>query len=206
MGLYLSGGINSAFIAALMKRNLSSAPHSFSISFEGSGRNEREFARRAADFVQTEHHELVVTKQMLWDSLEQCLWFSELPFVSLAPVGKFLLSKEARKFVTVVLTGEGADEVFLGYRRFFQNAINDTRKPTSRAAMASGHVRRLKIGPLAGKQMQKISLMLFAKKHRAVLERARKKAAGVEIETTTNQPGAGIPDRRDAPRHSLLPR
>ncbi len=64
---------------------------------------------------------------MLWDNLEQCLWFSELPFVSLAPVGKFLLSQEARKFVTVVLTGEGADEVFLGYRRFFEEAIRDTR-------------------------------------------------------------------------------
>ena len=116
VGLYLSGGINSAFIAALMKRNLHNPPHSFSIAFEGSDRNEQEFARRAADFVQTEHHELVVSKKMLWDNLEQCLWFSELPFVSLAPVGKFLLSQEARKFVTVVLTGEGADEVFLGYR------------------------------------------------------------------------------------------
>ena len=128
VGLYLSGGINSAFVGALMVRNLNSQLHSFSISFEGSDRNEQKFARRAAEHFGTAHHELNVTKQALWDHLEDCLWFSELPFVSLAPVGKFLLSAEARKHVTVVLTGEGADEVFLGYRSYFQKAIDQTRE------------------------------------------------------------------------------
>ena len=100
VGLYLSGGIDSSFVGALMKRNLNSQLHSFSISFVDSHKNEQEFARRAADFLGTEHHELPVTRRMLWDHLEDCLWFSELPFFTLAPVGKFLLSREARKFVT----------------------------------------------------------------------------------------------------------
>ncbi|HEX5259033.1 MAG TPA: asparagine synthase (glutamine-hydrolyzing) [Sphingomicrobium sp.] len=170
VGLYLSGGIDSAFVGALMKRNLNAELHSFSIAFVGSGRNEQEFAARAADVIGTEHHELAVTKQALWDNLERCLWFSELPFVTLAPVGKFLLSELARQKVTVVLTGEGADEVFLGYRSFFQKAIRDTR---SGGRGASAQRRRLKVGGL----IEKLSLRIFHKSHRNRLASARIKGA-----------------------------
>lgn len=170
VGLYLSGGIDSVFVGALMKRNLNAQLHSFSISFVGSRANEQEFAARAAADIGTEHHELAVTKQALWDNLEQCLWFSELPFVSLAPVGKFLLSELARQKVTVVLTGEGADEVFLGYRAFFQQAIDDTR---SNSRGASAQRRRLKVGDWG----EKLSLQLFQKRHRTQLQEARTNAA-----------------------------
>lgn len=176
VGLYLSGGIDSAFVGALMKRNLEARPHSFSIAFADSARNEQEFARRAAEFIGAEHHELTVTKQMLWDNLEDALWFSELPFVSLAPVGKFLLSKEAREFVTVVLTGEGADEVFLGYRSFFQNAIREMREPGKQPS-ATVKLRRLKIGERSW--AGRMSLLLFHRRRRAEL-RAARAAAPVE--------------------------
>jgi asparagine synthase (glutamine-hydrolysing) len=166
VGLYLSGGIDSAFVGALMKRNLNAPLHSFSIAFVGSGRNEQEFAARAAEVIGTEHHELAVTKQALWENLRQCLWFSELPFVTLAPVGKFLLSELARRKVTVVLTGEGADEVFLGYRSFFQKAIRDTR---SGAKGESAQRRRLKMSRSA----EKLSLRIFHKSHRKRLASAR---------------------------------
>jgi len=177
VGLYLSGGVDSSFVGALMERNLNSPFHSFSISFEGSERNEQDFAQRAAGLIETEHHELNVTKQMLWDNLEQCLWFSELPFVTLAPVGKFLLSQEARKHVTVVLTGEGADEVFLGYRSFFQNAIRDTRNGGSVAESQSTQLRRFKLGRIGNAMLQRFSLQLVHKSQRASLTRARKRAA-----------------------------
>ena len=173
VGLYLSGGIDSSFVGALMKRNLKSQLHSFSISFVGSDRNEQEFARRAADFLGTEHHELSVTRQMLWDHLEDCLWFSELPFFSLAPVGKFLLSKEARRFVTVVLTGEGADEVFLGYRRFFQDAIRDTRQTQAGRRSTSVRSAPSKLGGFYEALLQRLSLHMFHRSHRRALALAR---------------------------------
>lgn len=181
VGLYLSGGLDSAFIAALMKRNLPSRPHSFSIAFEGSDRNEQLFARRAAEFVGTEHHELCVTRQMLWDSLEQCLWASELPFVSLAPVGKFLLSEEARKFVTVVLTGEGADEVFLGYRTFFAKAIGETRKSGCGRASGSTQSRRLKVHGALAAIVRHFSLLFFDKSQRSSIRKQRANAASRAI-------------------------
>jgi len=170
VGLYLSGGVDSAFVGSLMKRNLNAQLHSFSIAFVGSGRNEQEFAARAADVIGTEHHELAVTKDALWENLRQCLWFSELPFVTLAPVGKFLLSELARGKVTVVLTGEGADEVFLGYRSFFQKAIRDTR---SGGGGGSARRRRLKMGGTA----EKLSLRIFHKSQRKRLADARKSDA-----------------------------
>lgn len=170
VGLYLSGGVDSAFVGALMKRNANAQLHSFSIAFVGSERSEREFAAQAAAFIGTEHHELAVTKQALWENLERCLWFSELPFVTLAPVGKFLLSQLARSKVTVVLTGEGADEVFLGYRSFFANAIRDSR---SGAGRQSTKRRRLKLGRSA----EKLSLRIFHKSQRRRLATARERSA-----------------------------
>jgi len=173
VGLYLSGGIDSSFVGALMERNRKSALHSFSISFVGSDRNEREFAQRAAEFLGTQHHELAVSKEMLWDNLERCLWFSELPFVTLAPVGKFLLSEEARKLVTVVLTGEGADEVFLGYRSYFRKAIEDTRKPGSEAQRTAAGLRRLKLGRVSPAIAEKLSLLIFHRSRRPRLALSR---------------------------------
>jgi asparagine synthase (glutamine-hydrolysing) len=176
VGLYLSGGLDSTFIGALMKRSRGTSFHSFSISFVGSDKNEEEFTRRASKFLGTDHHELRVTKEMLWKNLEDCLWHTELPFVSLAPVGKFLLSEEAKKRVTVVLNGQGADEVFLGYRAFFQNAIRDTRSGLGERA-SSVRARRLKVEGVSERMLEKLSLLLFHKSHRRQLEAARAQAA-----------------------------
>jgi asparagine synthase (glutamine-hydrolysing) len=175
VGLYLSGGVDSAFVGALMTRNTESKLHSFSICFAGSGKNEQESARETAEFIGTTHHELVVTREMLWANLSDSLWFSELPFVTLAPIGKFLLSEEAKKFVTVVLTGEGADETFLGYRGFFERAIRDTRQPRPKGGQVSAAMRRLPRSSLIGK----LSLRIFHRSRRGDLAATRAKA-GVE--------------------------
>jgi asparagine synthase (glutamine-hydrolysing) len=173
VGLYLSGGIDSSFVGALMKRNMRTDLHSFSISFVGSERNEQAFTRRAAEFLGTIHHDFAVTKQMLWQNLEDCLWFTELPFVSLAPVGNYLLSAEARKRVTVVLNGQGADEVFLGYRSYYQNAIRETRSAQPVEKGTSARLARLKLTALPPGLVEKLSLLVFNKAHRRRLESAR---------------------------------
>jgi len=180
VGLYLSGGLDSTFVAALMKRNMSTELHSFSISFEGSEKNEREFTLRASQEIGTHHHDFSVTKQMLWDNLEDCVWHTELPFVSLAPVGKFLLSEEAKKFVTVALNGQGADEVFLGYKAFFRNALRDTRSPDPKRRNLSVRQRRVHVGGIPVSWMEKLSLLLFRKDQRGGIAAGRAKAADVQ--------------------------
>jgi asparagine synthase (glutamine-hydrolysing) len=176
VGLYLSGGLDSCFVGALMTRNLGSPLHSFSISFIGSDLNEQAFTRRAADVLGTEHHELAVSKDMLWDNLEDCLWHAELPFVSLAPVGMYLLSEAARKHVTVVLNGQGADEVFLGYRGFFQRAIQATREAGPNVASNLARLMRLQLTGIPEPIVRKLSLFLFRKRWRERLSSARANA------------------------------
>jgi asparagine synthase (glutamine-hydrolysing) len=109
---------------------------------------------------------------MLWDNLEDCVWHTELPFVSLAPVGKFLLSEEAKKFVTVALNGQGADEVFLGYKAFFRNALRDTRSRDPKRGV-SVRQRRLHVSGIPVPLMEKLSLLLFRKDRRAALTAQR---------------------------------
>jgi asparagine synthase (glutamine-hydrolysing) len=176
VGLYLSGGIDSAFVGALMARNLNSELHSFSISFAGSEKNEQKYTRQSAAFLGTAHHEVTVTRQMLWDNLAETLWFTELPFASLAPVGKFILSQEARKYVKVVLNGQGADETFLGYRSFFQKAIDESRSSSRRRDNINMRSRRLKLAGLPTSLVQRLSLSLFHEKQRSRLASVRENA------------------------------
>ncbi|MFO0994089.1 MAG: asparagine synthase (glutamine-hydrolyzing) [Hyphomicrobiales bacterium] len=185
VGLYLSGGLDSCFVGALMKKNTNQPFHSFSISFPGSGADEGEAARKAADFLGTQHHDLAVSRKMLWDHLGACVWFSELPFLTLSPVGLYLLSEQARKHVTVVLNGQGADEVFLGYRKFFMEAVRDTRLGQAAPMDLTARVTGMTPGGLSDWLLRWVSLFLFHKSRRSALVRAR---AGPKKKEPTSKP------------------
>jgi asparagine synthase (glutamine-hydrolysing) len=126
VGLYLSGGIDSALVAAKVKTLVPWTPHAFTIAFvdESEPYNEAEIAKVIARHIGVEHHVLEVTTEMLLRNLEKCLWHAETPLGDLAPVGKYLLSDLAQRHVKVVLTGEGSDEVFLGYKVFREVAAD----------------------------------------------------------------------------------
>ena len=127
VGLYLSGGLDSALIAAKVKKLARWKPHAFTIAFadEGEPYNEAETAKLIARHVGVEHHVLEASTETLLRNLENCLWHVETPLGDLAPVGKYLLSQLAQRHVKVVLTGEGADEVFLGYN-FYREVANES--------------------------------------------------------------------------------
>jgi asparagine synthase (glutamine-hydrolysing) len=145
IGLYLSGGIDSALVAAKVKTLVQWTPHAFTIAFvdEGGPYNEAEIAKLIARHVGVEHHVLEVTTETLLRNLERCLWHVETPLGDLAPVGKYLLSDLAQRHVKVVLTGEGCDEVFLGYYVFREVADRGTSFSSSRRALLSAWFSRL---------------------------------------------------------------
>ena len=147
VGLYLSGGIDSALVAAKVKTLGRRPPHAFTVAFvdEGGPYNEAELAKRIARHVGVEHHVLEVTTETLLRNLERCLWHVETPLANLAPVGKYLLSELAQRYVKVVLTGEGADEVFLGYSVFRHAASGRRRRssPSRRAELSARFARLL---------------------------------------------------------------
>lgn len=119
VGVYLSGGIDSAAVAGTISMQNHDKLHAFTISFTDEEQyNELSLAKKMAASINAELHVASCSNDTLLENLVDCLWYSEIPTVNLHGVGKFMLSKLARKHVVVVLTGEGADETFLGYKYF----------------------------------------------------------------------------------------
>ncbi len=118
LGAFLSGGIDSGAIVALMAQATSTPVRTFTIGFEDdSGFDEREYARMVSRHCGTDHVEFVVKPDAV-DLVEQLVWHYDQPFGDSSAVPTFLLSELTRRDVTVALCGDGGDEVFAGYERF----------------------------------------------------------------------------------------
>lgn len=114
-GAFLSGGIDSSMIAALASKELSEPLKTFSIGFENQKFNELPSARRIADYLSSNHHEYVLQEQEAINFLEQMLPTYDEPFADSSGIPTMLVSKLASESVKMVLTGDGGDELFLGY-------------------------------------------------------------------------------------------
>jgi asparagine synthase (glutamine-hydrolysing) len=118
LGAFLSGGIDSSAIVALMAGVMGEPVKTFTIGFEDrEGFDERPFARTVAERFGTEHYESVVHPEAV-DLVERLVWHHDQPFGDSSAVPTFLLNQVARQHVTVALSGDGGDELFAGYERF----------------------------------------------------------------------------------------
>lgn len=116
VGVYLSGGIDSAIVAATVAKYHPGKVKAFNISFpQDQAFDEDSLAQEMAAHIGAEFHSVKCDPEALLQNMEECIRATELPFSNLHGIGKFMLSRLAREHVKVVLTGEGADEVFLGY-------------------------------------------------------------------------------------------
>lgn len=120
LGAFLSGGIDSSSVVAMMAKNGVWPLRTFSVGFDIAGTefNELADAKIVAKYFKTEHHELFLKEPDLINILNEIVYHYDEPFGDAAAFPVFYLSQFAKKYVTVVLTGEGGDEIFGGYRRF----------------------------------------------------------------------------------------
>ena len=140
LGMFLSGGLDSSAIAALMKRNFSGPVKTFSVGYSESEYSELGYARHVARALATEHHEVVVSMDGFFNALPRLVWHEDEPIAWPSSVSLYFVSRLAREHVTVVLTGEGSDEMFAGYARYRTYALNRRWLPVYR--ILPGAVRR----------------------------------------------------------------
>ena len=118
LGMFLSGGIDSSAICAMMSTMVAEPIKTFSVGFAEREANEFEYARIVSKAFKTEHHEITITPEQYFAELPRLVWHEDEPLGFLASVPLYFVSKLAQKHVKVVLTGEGSDEILAGYGRY----------------------------------------------------------------------------------------
>jgi len=125
LGLFLSGGLDSSGLAALMAPMVGDRLRTFAVGFDDVASNELPYAGLAARAVGAEHHEIVVSPEDFLTSLPRLVWHEDEPMAFPSSVALNFVSQLARPHVKVVLTGEGSDELFMGYNWYRVTAWNE---------------------------------------------------------------------------------
>src|SRR5579864_5266365 len=118
LGMFLSGGVDSSAIAAIIKRSTDGPVKTFAVGYPEAQFSELSYAAEVARAIGTDHHEVVVGMDDFFTALPRLIWHEDEPIVWPSSVSLYFVSKLAAEDVKVVLTGEGSDELFAGYERY----------------------------------------------------------------------------------------
>ena len=148
VAFYLSGGLDSSAILGIASDIVGSKLPAFTLSFvENEKFNEYEPAKLMAEHVGADFHPIEITQDILSEHFEAAVWHSEVPMFNLNGVAKYILSREAsRAGYKVVLTGEGADEMFSGYSHFRKDMLINGRFDLYKKLSEAERVTREKLG------------------------------------------------------------
>jgi asparagine synthase (glutamine-hydrolysing) len=125
LGMFLSGGLDSSAIAAIMQRMVTNPVKTFAVGYSEAQFSELGYARTVAKRIGTDHHEVVIGMSDFFNTLPRLLWHEDEPISWPSSVSLYHVSLLASKTVKVVLTGEGSDELFAGYGRYGYQLMND---------------------------------------------------------------------------------
>ena len=188
LGAFLSGGIDSSTIVGLMAEHMDQPVKSFSIGFEDSSYNELGYAGTVAKAFQTEHKEFIIQPDAV-SMVEKLIYHLDEPFGDFSIFPTYLVSKMAREHVTVILSGDGGDELFGGYDTYVADKMAQTYRqipgfirkglvepfaralpPTSQKKGIINKIKRFTEGAAYPKDLQHVRWMIFlSEKDRAAL-------------------------------------
>lgn len=126
IGTFLSGGVDSSIVSLCLSKNTSNKIDTFSLGFEKDSFDESDKALTVAKIIGSNHHTFKVGEKNLYEHLNVILDNFDEPFADSSALPSFLLAEETRKFVKVALTGDGGDEVFGGYNKYYMGKLNRT--------------------------------------------------------------------------------
>jgi asparagine synthase (glutamine-hydrolysing) len=164
LGAFLSGGIDSSAVVALMSQESSEPVKTFSIGFDEQDFSEIHHARRIAQHVGADHHEFIVRPDAL-EVLPTLVEHYGEPYADSSAVPTYYVAKETRKHVTVALNGDGGDESFAGYKRYLAMGLSEKyrRVPSFlRESVIKQTVNRIPTSPLKGSRVKSAKRLLDA--------------------------------------------
>jgi asparagine synthase (glutamine-hydrolysing) len=118
LGVFLSGGVDSSAIAALVQRSVSRPAQTFAVGYAESQFSELDYASKVANAIGTQHREIAIGMDDFFGALPRLIWQEDEPIAWPSSIPLYFVSKLAAEHVKVVLTGEGSDELFAGYERY----------------------------------------------------------------------------------------
>lgn len=124
LGMFLSGGIDSSAICAMMAEMVDAPIKTFSVGFKEREANEFEYARMVSKAFNTDHYEITISPEQFFGELPNLVWHEDEPLGFDASIPLYFVSKLAQQHVKVVLTGEGSDEMLAGYGRYHKTLLN----------------------------------------------------------------------------------
>ena len=124
LGIFLSGGIDSSAVVALLASRVKEPLKTYSVAYDfGSAFNETNYAKLVARQFGTDHHEFIVSPAQFKDFIPDYIWHMDEPVTESAAISLYYIARMARESVTVVLSGEGSDEIFAGYDFYYYNKM-----------------------------------------------------------------------------------
>jgi asparagine synthase (glutamine-hydrolysing) len=124
LGMFLSGGLDSSAIAAIMARQVDRPIQTFSVAFRERAFSELDYSREVARAIRADAHEVVIGASEFFEALPRLVWHEDEPVAHPSSVPLYFVSQLARQHVKVVLTGEGSDELLAGYGRYPRALVN----------------------------------------------------------------------------------